>query len=71
MSHSSLSVAASSGLDGYIKVWSLTSGDQIRSIDGGPVDVWTLAFSPDSKVRTVVYQSDNGYITMVLTSSLD
>ena len=26
------------------------TGEEIRSIDGGPVDVWTLAFSPDSQV---------------------
>ena len=43
-------VAASSGLDGYIKVWNLTSGEQLKSMDGGPVDVWTVAFSPDSQV---------------------
>lgn len=29
-------VAASSGLDGYIHLWDLESGKQIRSIDGGP-----------------------------------
>jgi len=30
------SVAASSGLDGYIKLWDLESGKLIKSIDGGP-----------------------------------
>lgn len=29
-------VAASSGLDGFIHLWDLESGKQIRSIDGGP-----------------------------------
>ena len=43
-------VVASSGLDGYIKTWDLSSGEGLKSIDGGPVDVWTLAFSPDSQV---------------------
>lgn len=55
-------VAASSGLDGYIKLWSLTSGEQLRSIDGGPVDVWTLAFSPDSK--SLASGSHNGKINL-------
>ena len=55
-------VAASSGLDGYIKLWSLASGEQLRSIDGGPVDVWTLAFSPDSK--SLASGSHNGKINL-------
>ena len=29
-------VAASSGLDGYIKLWDLETGKLLRSIDGGP-----------------------------------
>ena len=29
-------VAASSGLDGYIKLWDLESGKLLKSIDGGP-----------------------------------
>ena len=29
-------VGASSGLDGYIKLWDLRSGKLLRSIDGGP-----------------------------------
>jgi len=32
-------VAASSGLDGYIHLWDLESGKQIRSIDGGPGEI--------------------------------
>ena len=44
-------VGASSGLDGGIRTWDLTTGEGVRSIDGGPVDVWTLTFSPDSQVH--------------------
>ena len=29
-------VAASSGLDGYIKLWDLETGKLLKSIDGGP-----------------------------------
>ena len=29
-------VAASSGLDGLIKIWNLSTGQIMRSIDGGP-----------------------------------
>ena len=29
-------VGASSGLDGYIKLWDLESGKMLKSIDGGP-----------------------------------
>ena len=31
-----LLVAASSGLDGYIKLWDLETGKLLKSIDGGP-----------------------------------
>ena len=29
-------VAASSGLDGLIKIWNLSTGQIMKSIDGGP-----------------------------------
>ena len=48
--HHPPTVCASSGLDGLLKVWDLSAGEEMRSIDGGPVDIWTLAFSPDSQV---------------------
>uniref|UniRef100_A0A9L0T8K6 Superkiller complex protein 8 n=2 Tax=Equus TaxID=9789 RepID=A0A9L0T8K6_HORSE len=44
-----LPVAASSSLDAHIRLWDLENGKQIKSIDAGPVDAWTLAFSPDSQ----------------------
>ncbi|KAH0619834.1 hypothetical protein JD844_014165, partial [Phrynosoma platyrhinos] len=42
-------VAASSSLDAHIRIWDLDTGKQIKSIDAGPVDAWSLAFSPDSQ----------------------
>ncbi|KAG7265333.1 hypothetical protein CRUP_014369 [Coryphaenoides rupestris] len=42
-------VAASSSLDAHIRLWDLDSGKQIKSMDAGPVDAWSVAFSPDSK----------------------
>ncbi|KAG8516432.1 WD repeat-containing protein 61 [Galemys pyrenaicus] len=44
-----LPVAASSSLDAHIRLWDLENGKQIKCIDAGPVDAWTLAFSPDSQ----------------------
>ncbi|XP_012867614.1 PREDICTED: WD repeat-containing protein 61 isoform X2 [Dipodomys ordii] len=44
-----LPIAASSSLDAHIRLWDLENGKQIKSIDAGPVDAWTLAFSPDSQ----------------------
>ena len=32
----SSSAAASSGLDGHIKIWELENGKLVKSIDGGP-----------------------------------
>ncbi|KAG8185675.1 hypothetical protein JTE90_008945 [Oedothorax gibbosus] len=42
-------MAASSSLDSHIRIWDLHSGQQLKSIDAGPVDAWTVTFSPDSK----------------------
>lgn len=38
-------VAASSGLDGLIKIWNLTTGQMVKSIDGGPGELF-LATTP-------------------------
>ncbi|KAA8590294.1 hypothetical protein FQN60_014228 [Etheostoma spectabile] len=42
-------IAASSSLDAHIRLWDLEAGKQIKSMDAGPVDAWSVAFSPDSK----------------------
>ena len=49
--HPCILVAASSGLDGYIKLWDMEAGKLLKSIDGGPgeegglMDI-LLTFSP-------------------------
>uniref|UniRef100_A0A2C9JG02 Uncharacterized protein n=1 Tax=Biomphalaria glabrata TaxID=6526 RepID=A0A2C9JG02_BIOGL len=43
------SLAASSSLDSHVRIWDLESGKMAKSIDAGPVDAWTIAFSPDSR----------------------
>ncbi|GIY89891.1 WD repeat-containing protein 61 [Caerostris extrusa] len=43
------SIAASSSLDSHIRLWDIHTGQQLKSIDAGPVDAWTVTFSPDTK----------------------
>ncbi|XP_015174522.1 PREDICTED: WD repeat-containing protein 61 [Polistes dominula] len=51
---------ASSSLDSSLKVWDLESGEKISNIEVGPVDIWTVVFSPDDKF--VVSGSHSGKI---------
>ena len=44
-----LTECASSSLDSSLRVWDLESGEKIYSIEVGPVDIWTVCFSPDDK----------------------
>lgn len=32
-----------------MRIWDLQKGEKIATIDCGPVDLWTVAFSPDDK----------------------
>ncbi|KAJ8790230.1 hypothetical protein J1605_021307 [Eschrichtius robustus] len=58
-----LPIAASSSLDAHIRLWDLENGKQIKSIDAGPVDAWTLAFSPDSQyLATGTHSPDGKYL---------
>ncbi|XP_070554300.1 superkiller complex protein 8-like isoform X1 [Ptychodera flava] len=43
-------IAGSSSLDSHIRLWDLESGKQMRIMDAGPVDAWTIAFSPDNRM---------------------
>ena len=43
-------VAASSGLDGYIKLWDLESGKLVKSIDGGPGTEQRISAKDDSSI---------------------
>merc|ERR1712059_70602 len=45
-----------------ILLWDTASGDKIATIENGPVDAWTVLFSPDS--RYVVSGSHSGMVTM-------
>ena len=45
----SFSVIATSSLDSYVRVWELQSGEKKQTIEAGPVDVWSVMFTPDSK----------------------
>ena len=42
-------MAASSSLDSQIMLWDLQDGNPIRTINAGPVECWTVTFSPDGK----------------------
>jgi len=42
-------VTATSSLDSTIRFWDLDTGKEIRTIDAGPVEAWTVDFSPDGK----------------------
>lgn len=39
----------SSSLDSTIRLWNVEDGTLTKKIEAGPLDVWTVAFSPDSK----------------------
>lgn len=32
-----------------MRIWDLQKGEKIATVDCGPVDLWTVAFSPDDK----------------------
>ncbi|XP_074661678.1 WD repeat-containing protein SL1-17-like [Tubulanus polymorphus] len=42
-------MVASSSLDSHIRLWDLETGKQLKSFDAGPVDAWSICFSPDSR----------------------
>ncbi|KAH9422667.1 WD repeat-containing protein 61 [Dermatophagoides pteronyssinus] len=50
-------IAASNSLDSIIRLYNLDSGDQILSIDAGPVNAWTVVFSPNSEFLATCTQS--------------
>ena len=60
-------IAASNSLDSHIRLWDLDSGAQVQSIDAGPVNAWTVTFSPDSKL--VATGSHSGKIVLYSVGS--
>jgi len=53
---------ASSSLDSAILIWDTLTGDKVATIENGPVDAWTVLFSPDSQY--VVSGSHAGKINL-------
>lgn len=45
-----------------MRIWDLEKGEKIASVDVGPVDLWTVAFSPDDKY--IISGSQAGKITL-------
>jgi len=55
--------AASVGLDCSIRLWDLRDGGEIKVIEGGPSDAWSICFSPDgSKLAT---GANNGNVRII------
>ncbi|CAL7938669.1 unnamed protein product [Xylocopa violacea] len=61
------SKCASSSLDSSLKLWDIETGEKISSIEVGPVDIWTVVFSPDDKF--IVSGSHSGKIHLYGTES--
>lgn len=61
------SKCASSSLDSSLKLWDVETGDKLSSIEVGPVDIWTVVFSPDDKF--IVSGSHAGKIHLYGTES--
>lgn len=45
-----------------MRIWDLESGEKTTTVDVGPVDLWTVAFSPDDKY--IISGSQAGKITL-------
>ena len=52
--------AVSSSLDSTIHLWDLTTGERIKKFDNGPMECWTIAFSPDEK--HIITGAQNGKV---------
>ncbi|XP_015606734.1 WD repeat-containing protein 61 [Cephus cinctus] len=61
------SKCASSSLDSSLRLWNLATGEKISNIEVGPVDIWTVVFSPDDKF--IVSGSHAGKIHLYGTES--
>ncbi len=55
-------IIASSSLDSTLCLWDTQNGQLLNQVTVGPVDLWTVAFSPDDKY--VISGSHDGKITL-------
>ena len=62
-----ISECASSSLDSSLRLWDLESGEKLTTIEVGPVDIWTVVYSPDDKY--IVSGSHAGKINMYGTET--
>jgi len=70
-------MAASSSLDSHIKLWDLEAGKQLKDIDAGAIDAWTVKFTTDSKFLMSgshnnlinIFECESGRKTTSLTTS--
>ncbi len=69
--NSDSSMCASSSLDSVLILWDMRTGSKIKSIMVGPIELWTIAFSPDDNY--IISGSHSGKINMfnVETTKLD
>ena len=58
---------ASSSLDAAIHLWDVDNGQKIRSVENGPMDAWTVTFSPCA--QKIVSGSHVGKINMFATET--
>lgn len=65
---------ASSSLDSSLRIWNISSGEKLSSIEVGPVDIWSIVFSSDDKYivsgshagKIRLYDSESGAQEKVL-----
>ena len=43
-------LAASAALDSHVRILDLAKGTELRTIDAGPIEAWTVAMSADGKL---------------------
>lgn len=60
--NSDASIIASSALDATLMLWNTTTGEKIKTFSIGPVELWTIAFSPDDNY--IISGSHSGKINL-------
>lgn len=60
--NSDASIVASSALDASLMLWKTTTGERIKTFFIGPVELWTIAFSPDDNY--IISGSHSGKINL-------